>query len=70
LAGEKIPGESVPGEINKISAPVTILRRMMKTEFPFSELKIKNKQVIKMPGGHHYDGDVNALCNKINSQIK
>ena len=66
----KDSGESVPDEINKISASVTIITGDDETEFPFSELKIKNKQVIKMPGGHHYDGDVNALCNKINSQIK
>jgi len=66
----KDSGESVPDEINKIGVPVTIITGDDETEFPFSQLKIKNKQVIKMPGGHHYDGDVNALCNKINSQIK
>jgi type IV secretory pathway VirJ component len=66
----KDSGESVPAEINKISKPVTIITGDDETEFPFSLLTIKNKQVIKMPGGHHYDGDVNALCNKINSQIR
>jgi len=66
----KDSGESVPAEINKISKPVTIITGDDETEFPFSQLTIKNKQVIKMPGGHHYDGDVNALCNKINSQIR
>lgn len=66
----KDSGESVSGEINKISAPVIIITGDDETDFPFNQLTIKNKQVIKMPGGHHYDGDVNALCNKINLQLR
>jgi type IV secretory pathway VirJ component len=66
----KNSGESVSAEINKISKPVTIIVGDDENEFPFSQLTIKNKQVIKMPGGHHYDGDVNALCNQIVSPVK
>jgi type IV secretory pathway VirJ component len=66
----KASGESVPAEINKISRPVTIIVGDDENEFPFTGLTIKNKQLIKMPGGHHYDGDVNALCKQILSQIK
>ena len=66
----KNSGESVPAEINKISKPVTIIVGDDENEFPFSELTIKNKQVIKMPGGHHYDGDITALCRQIILHIK
>jgi type IV secretory pathway VirJ component len=66
----KSEGESVPAEINKISKPITIIIGDDENEFPFDQLTIKNKQVIKMPGGHHYDGDVNALCKQIVQQVK
>jgi len=70
LGWGKNQGESVPAEVNKISRPVTIIVGDDEDEFPFHELTIKNKQVIKMPGGHHYDGDVGALCKQIVQQIK
>jgi len=63
-------GESVPAEINKIIKPVVFIVGDDEKEFPFSQLTIKNKQVIKMPGGHHYDGDVNALSKQVVAQIK
>ena len=66
----KNSGESVPAEINKISIPVTIIVGDDENEFPFSRLTIKNKYIIKMPGGHHYDGDVNALSKQMILQIK
>lgn len=70
LGWGKDAGESVPAEINKISKPLTIFVGDDEKEFPFSQLTIKNKQVIKMPGGHHYDGDVAALSKEIVSQMK
>ena len=63
-------GESVPDEINKITKPVTIIVGDDEDGFPFNQLTIKNKQVIKMPGGHHYDGDVSSLCKKITAGIR
>ena len=66
----KDEGESVPGEINKIIKPVTIIVGDDENEFPFDQVTIKNKQVIKMPGGHQYDGDVNTLCKQIVQHIK
>ena len=66
----KDEGESVPAEVNKISKPVTIVVGDDENEFPFNELTIKNKQIIKMRGGHHYDGDVDALCKQVVQQIK
>jgi type IV secretory pathway VirJ component len=66
----KNSGESVPAEINKVPKPVTIITGDDENEFPYSQLTIKNKQIIKMRGGHHYDGDVNALCRQIVLQVK
>lgn len=63
-------GESVPAEIDKISSPVTIITGDDENEFPFNQLKIKNKQLIKMPGGHHYDGNIDALSRQIVIQAK
>lgn len=63
-------GKSVPDEINKIFRPVTIIVGDDENDFPFNKLTIKNKEVVKMPGGHHYDGDVNALCKQVTARIK
>jgi type IV secretory pathway VirJ component len=70
LGWGKDAGESVPAEINKISSPVTIITGDDENEFPFNQLKIKNKQLIKMPGGHHYDGNITALCRQVVMQAK
>lgn len=70
LGWGKSAGESVPAEINKISKPVTIIVGDDENEFPFNQLTIKNKKVIKMPGGHHYDGHVDALCKQVIERIK
>jgi type IV secretory pathway VirJ component len=70
LGWGKDAGESVPAEINKILKPVAIIVGDDENEFPFDQLTIKNKQIIKMPGGHHYDGDVDALCKQVIQQIK
>ncbi len=70
LGWGKNSGESVPAEINKISKPVLIIMGDDEDDFPLNELTIKNKQVIKMPGGHHYDGNVEGLCKQIVVSIK
>jgi len=70
LGWGKDAGESVPAEINKILKPVTIIVGDDENEFPFDQVTIKNKQIVKMPGGHHYDGDVDALCKQVIQQIK
>jgi type IV secretory pathway VirJ component len=70
LGWGKSSGESVPAEINKISKPIIFIVGDDEKEFPFSQLTITNKQVIKMPGGHHYDGDVNALSKQIVAQLR
>ena len=70
LGWGKDAGESVPAEINKILKPVTFIVGDDENEFPFDQVTIKNKRIIKMPGGHHYDGDVDALCKQVIQQIK
>jgi type IV secretory pathway VirJ component len=70
LGWGKNSGESVAAEINKTSKPVLIIVGDDEDNFPFNELTIKNKQVIKMPGGHHYDGNVEGLCKQITTSIK
>jgi type IV secretory pathway VirJ component len=70
LGWGKNSGESVPAEINKISKPILIITGEDEDDFPFNELTIKNKQVIKMPGSHHYDGNVESLCKQVTIGIK
>jgi len=70
LGWGKGSGESVPNEINKITKPVIFIVGDDEKEFPFSQLTIRNKQIVKMPGGHHYDGDVGALSKQVVAQIK
>ena len=70
LGWGKNSGESVSAEINKISKPVLIIVGDDENDFPFNELTGKNKQVIRMPGGHHYDGNVEGLCKQITVSIK
>lgn len=70
LGWGKDAGESVPAEINKVSKPVAIITGDDENEFPFKSLTIKNMQVIKMPGGHHYDGNIDALCKQVVIQAK
>ncbi len=70
LGWNKDSGESVPDEVNKIIIPVTVITGDDENEFPFDKLKNKNKQLIRMKGGHHYDGDVETLSKRIARQIR
>jgi len=66
----KDDGESVPAEINKIAKPVAIIVGDDENEFPFDQLTIKNKRVTKMRGGHHYDGNLDALSKQVIQQTR
>jgi type IV secretory pathway VirJ component len=70
LGWGKNSGESVPAEINKISKPILFITGDDENDFPYGQLTTKNKQIIKMSGGHHYDGNVIALCKQILLHIK
>ena len=66
LLGGKSNGPSVPSEINKITGkPILIVLADDDNDFPLDRLTIKNYSTIKLPGGHHYDGDVISLCTAI-----
>jgi type IV secretory pathway VirJ component len=61
MLGFSNSGESVPDQINKLSKPLTIIYGSDE-----KELALKNKaKVIKLDGGHHYDGHVDELVKKI-----
>jgi type IV secretory pathway VirJ component len=63
-------GESVVTAINKITAkPLTFIFGKDENDLPLDQLKIRNYVVIRMEGGHHYDGDETALSNTIISHI-
>ena len=70
LGWGKDAGQSVPAEVDKVQCPVTVITGDDENQFPFNQLKAKNKQLIKMPGGHHYDGDISALCKQVASLSK
>jgi type IV secretory pathway VirJ component len=70
LLGGKSNGPSVPAEINKITGkPILIVLADDDKDFPLNQLTIKNYSTIKLPGGHHYDGDVISVCAAIASKL-
>lgn len=62
-------GMSVPDEINKIQRPVTLLFGSDENDFPIKKITLKNSTVITLPGGHHYDGNVNEIASKIGNNL-
>ncbi len=67
----KSDGESVVAQINKITnKKVVILYGSEETDFPKDKLTIKNKEVVVLQGGHHYDGDTVNLAKEILRRIK
>ena len=63
-------GESVAAEINKISQPILIVFGQNENSFPLKAITIKNYEVNKLPGGHHYDGNPAAVCDLIIPYIR
>lgn len=63
-------GESVPAEINKLTKPVTMIFGGDENDFPVKVITSKNVQTIKLPGGHHYDGNVDEVIKQITDKIK
>jgi type IV secretory pathway VirJ component len=70
LLGGKSNGPSVPSEINKITGKsILIVLADDDKDFPLDRLTIKNYSTIKLPGGHHYDGDVISVCTAIAREL-
>ena len=63
IGGNK--GVSVGSEINKITKPVLLVFGNDEKEFPLSEVNLKNKKLLFLAGGHHYDGDVEGLLHQL-----
>ncbi|RTL58423.1 MAG: hypothetical protein EKK37_08790 [Sphingobacteriales bacterium] len=64
-------GRSVVDEINKTTTcQFLFLFGEDDDNFPMSELKIRNYKNITLPGGHHFDNNVNELVNKIRQELK
>lgn len=70
LGIENNDGESVPDEINKISKPVLFVFGDKEDNFPLKQILITNYKVARLPGGHHYDGEPEAVYNAISSFLK
>jgi len=63
-------GESVPDEINKLTRPTTLIFGDDENDFPVKSITSKKIDTIKLPGGHHYDGNVDEVIETIISKIK
>lgn len=64
-------GMSVVDEINKITAcHFLFLFGEEDDDFPMNEIKIKNYKNSTLPGGHHFDNNVNEVVSKIEQETK
>lgn len=64
-------GLSVVDEINKTTeCHFLFLFGEEDDDFPLNELKIKNYKNLTLPGGHHFDNNINELVNKIKQELK
>lgn len=63
-------GMSVVDEINK-TANCTFIFVFGEADdnFPLNQLKAKNYKNINLPGGHHFDNNVNELADKIEQEL-
>src|SRR5437763_853939 len=56
------------GGWNKFST--SLVNTLNKQDYPVQAIKTKNTQIIRLAGGHHYDGNVDELVRKIVDSIK
>ncbi len=61
---------STISEMNKLPKPFLLVFGNDEKEFPLDRVTVKNKQVLILPGGHHYDSDTNDLCNRLLQKIQ
>ena len=55
----KSRGVRVAAEINKLLKPVLLVFGNDEKDFPLNQIKIRNKEVLTLAGGHHYEGGDN-----------
>jgi type IV secretory pathway VirJ component len=63
-------GESVLKEIQRMKGPVTIFFGSDEDDFPVEEIRQNNVRSLKLPGGHHYDGNVDEVVRQIVQSIR
>ncbi|GAC1425156.1 MAG: hypothetical protein NVS9B7_06200 [Flavisolibacter sp.] len=68
LASNK--GKNVAEEINKMTKPVTLIFGNDENDFPLQGHPSQNIHIIKLLGGHHYDGNVEEVIRKIMESIR
>lgn len=64
------PKRDVPDAINHLSHPVTLVFGSEEDDFPLNRLYSNNRQVITLPGRHHYDGEVDTVIEHLLPQLK
>lgn len=69
MLGFSNSGESVPSQINKLSKPVTIVLGTEEKDFPLTSISLKHYQTIRIEGGHHYDGHIEELVQKVTQKF-
>lgn len=63
-------GESVPAEINKLKKPATIIIGAEESDFLLQKITAGSIRAITLPGGHHYDGNVDAVVKTVMECVK
>lgn len=53
--------QDVPEAINRLANPVTLFFGSNEKDFPLTKLRKAGLQYVTLPGGHHYDGQVDQL---------
>lgn len=63
-------GESVPAEVNKLAKPVVLVFGSDENEFPVKDIHLPNLLTLRLPGGHHYDGNVDEVVKQLAARMK
>jgi type IV secretory pathway VirJ component len=66
----KSNGVSVTAEINKINKPVLFVYGRDEKDIPAQQVTIRNKQLLILDGGHHFEGDTKELSKQILSRLR
>lgn len=64
------PQLSVPQGINRLPHPVILVFGSRESDFPLTLLRRKDVQVLTLPGGHHYEGQMEQLVRCLIAQLQ
>ena len=65
----KSKGQSVVAEVNKVNKPILFVFGDAEKTFPIDQVRLKNKEVAILPGGHHYKGNAGKLALEMVNHI-